>query len=148
MKCHIWPIFVKNPKKWKLNKYDFLASKTTLSGIIYIKTTFKFGSRPKPKKSKKPNLKPKPKLKKRQKRIVEGTEQITKFFFWTFFWNQTFLNKTNEVKFWLTIYSYSDVSMIMVIIIKKNKYLKKHNLLLRNSIICISYFDIYVLTEL
>ena len=35
------------------------------------------------------------------------------------------LNKTNEVKFWLTIYSYFDVSMIMVIIIKKNKYLKK-----------------------
>jgi hypothetical protein len=35
------------------------------------------------------------------------------------------LNKTNEVKFWLTIYSYRDVSMIMVIIIKKNKYLKK-----------------------
>ena len=32
------------------------------------------------------------------------------------------LNKTNEVKFW---YSYFDVSMIMVIIIKKNKYLKK-----------------------
>jgi len=35
------------------------------------------------------------------------------------------LNRTNEVKFWLTIYSYFDVSMIMVIIIKKNKYLKK-----------------------
>jgi hypothetical protein len=35
------------------------------------------------------------------------------------------LNKTNEVKFWLTIYSYFDVSMIMVIIIKKNKYPKK-----------------------
>jgi len=35
------------------------------------------------------------------------------------------LNKTNEVKFWLTIYSYFDVSLIMVIIIKKNKYLKK-----------------------
>jgi len=35
------------------------------------------------------------------------------------------LNKTNEVKFWLTIYSYFDVSMIMVIIIKKNTYLKK-----------------------
>ncbi len=35
------------------------------------------------------------------------------------------LNKTNEVKFLLTIYSYFDVSMIMVIIIKKNKYLKK-----------------------
>jgi hypothetical protein len=35
------------------------------------------------------------------------------------------LNKTNEVKFWLTIYSYFDVSMIMVIVIKKNKYLKK-----------------------
>ena len=35
------------------------------------------------------------------------------------------LNKTNEVKFWLTIYSYFDVSMIMAIIIKKNKYLKK-----------------------
>ncbi len=35
------------------------------------------------------------------------------------------LNKTNIVKFWLTIYSYFDVSMIMVIIIKKNKYLKK-----------------------
>jgi hypothetical protein len=34
-------------------------------------------------------------------------------------------NKTNEVKFWLTIYSYFDVSMIVVIIIKKNKYLKK-----------------------
>ena len=34
-------------------------------------------------------------------------------------------NKTNEVKFWLTIYSYFDVSMIMVIINKKNKYLKK-----------------------
>jgi len=34
-------------------------------------------------------------------------------------------NKTNEVKFWLTVYSYFDVSMIMVIIIKKNKYLKK-----------------------
>jgi len=34
------------------------------------------------------------------------------------------LNKTSEVKFWLTIYSYF-VSMIMVIIIKKNKYLKK-----------------------
>jgi hypothetical protein len=32
------------------------------------------------------------------------------------------LNKTNEVKFWLTIYSYFDVSLIMVIIIKKNKY--------------------------
>jgi hypothetical protein len=32
------------------------------------------------------------------------------------------LNKANEVKFWLTIYSYFDVSMIMVIIIKKNKY--------------------------
>jgi hypothetical protein len=30
------------------------------------------------------------------------------------------LNKTNEVKFWLTIYSYFDVSMIMVIIIRKN----------------------------
>jgi len=30
-------------------------------------------------------------------------------------------NKANEVKFWLTIYSYFDVSMIMVIIIKKNK---------------------------
>jgi len=29
------------------------------------------------------------------------------------------LNKTNEVIFWLTIYSYFDVSMIMVIIIKK-----------------------------
>ncbi len=29
------------------------------------------------------------------------------------------LNKTNEVKFWLTIYSYFDVSMIMAIIIKK-----------------------------
>jgi hypothetical protein len=37
----------------------------------------------------------------------------------------TELNKTNEVKFWLTIFSYFDVSMIMVIIIKKNKYLKK-----------------------
>ncbi len=36
------------------------------------------------------------------------------------------LNKTNEVNFWLTIYSYFDVSMIMVIIIKKNKYLKSH----------------------
>jgi len=36
-----------------------------------------------------------------------------------------FFNKTNEVKFWLTIYSYFDVSMIMVIITKKNKYLKK-----------------------
>jgi hypothetical protein len=35
------------------------------------------------------------------------------------------LNETNEVKFLLTIYSYFDVSMIMVIIIKKNKYLKK-----------------------
>jgi len=35
------------------------------------------------------------------------------------------LNKTNEAKFWLTIYSYFDLSMIMVIIIKKNKYLKK-----------------------
>ena len=35
------------------------------------------------------------------------------------------LNKTNEVKFLLTIYSYFDVSMIMVIIINKNKYLKK-----------------------
>jgi len=35
------------------------------------------------------------------------------------------LNKTNEVKFWLTIYFYFDVSMIMVVIIKKNKYLKK-----------------------
>ena len=35
------------------------------------------------------------------------------------------LNKTNKVKFWLTFYSYFDVSMIMVIIIKKNKYLKK-----------------------
>ncbi len=35
------------------------------------------------------------------------------------------LNKTNEVKFWLKIYSYFDVSMIMVIIIKKNKYPKK-----------------------
>jgi len=35
------------------------------------------------------------------------------------------LNKTNEVKLWLTINSYFDVSMIMVIIIKKNKYLKK-----------------------
>ncbi len=34
-------------------------------------------------------------------------------------------NKTNEVKFWLTIYFYFDVSMIMVIITKKNKYLKK-----------------------
>ncbi len=34
--------------------------------------------------------------------------------------------RTNEVKFWLTIYSYFDVSMIMVIIIKKNKYLKKY----------------------
>jgi len=34
------------------------------------------------------------------------------------------MNKTNEVKFWLTIYSCFDVSMIMVIIIKKNKYLK------------------------
>ncbi len=32
------------------------------------------------------------------------------------------VNKTNEVKFWLTIYSYFDVS---VMIIKKNKYLKK-----------------------
>ncbi len=32
------------------------------------------------------------------------------------------LNKTNEVKFWLTIYSYFDVSMKMVTIIKKNKY--------------------------
>ena len=29
-------------------------------------------------------------------------------------------DKTNEVKFWLTIYSYFDVSMIMVIIINKN----------------------------
>ena len=35
------------------------------------------------------------------------------------------LNKTNEVKFGLTIYSYFDVSMIMLIIIKKNKCLKK-----------------------
>jgi hypothetical protein len=35
------------------------------------------------------------------------------------------LFKTNEVKFWLTIYSYFDASMILVIIIKKNKYLKK-----------------------
>jgi len=35
------------------------------------------------------------------------------------------LNKTNEMNFWLTIYSYFDVSMIMVIIIKKNRYLKK-----------------------
>ena len=35
------------------------------------------------------------------------------------------LNKTNEVKFWLTIYSYFDVSVIMVIIIKNNKYQKK-----------------------
>jgi hypothetical protein len=31
------------------------------------------------------------------------------------------LNKTNKVKFWLAIYSYFGVSMIMVIIIKKNK---------------------------
>ena len=47
------------------------------------------------------------------------------------------LNKTNEVKFWLTIYSYFDVSMIMVIIIEKNKYLKKSYkiMLLRNDII-------------
>jgi len=35
------------------------------------------------------------------------------------------LNKTNGVKFWFAIYSCFDVSMIMVIIIKKNKYLKK-----------------------
>ncbi len=39
------------------------------------------------------------------------------------------MNKTNEVKFWLTIYSYFDVSMIMVIIIKKNKYLKKSHVI-------------------
>ena len=30
------------------------------------------------------------------------------------------LNKTNEVKVWLSIYSYFDVTIIMVIIIKKN----------------------------
>jgi len=35
------------------------------------------------------------------------------------------LNKTIDVKFWLTIYFYFDVSMTMAIIIKKNKYLKK-----------------------
>ena len=34
------------------------------------------------------------------------------------------LNETNEVKFLLTIHSYFDVSMIMVIIVKK-KYLKE-----------------------
>jgi len=41
------------------------------------------------------------------------------------------LNKTNEVKFWLTIYSYFDVSMIMVIIIKMTMII----MLLRNNII-------------
>ena len=52
-----------------------------------------------------------------QKRICELKNDVFQCFF--FFVE---LNKTNEVKFW---YSYFDVSMIMVIIIKKNKYLKK-----------------------
>jgi len=44
------------------------------------------------------------------------------------------LSKTNEVKFWLTIYSYFDVSMIMVIIIKKNKYLKKSQKIIKQNL--------------
>jgi len=50
-------------------------------------------------------------------RHIENFTSLTTLFF-------VELSKTNEVKFWLTIYSYFDVSMIMVIIIKKNKYLK------------------------
>ncbi len=47
------------------------------------------------------------------------------------------LNKTNEVKFGLTIYSYFDVSMIMFIIIKKNKCLKKSHTKLNEKILLI-----------
>jgi len=39
--------------------------------------------------------------------------------------SESLITTPNEVKFWLTIYSYFNVSMIMVIIIKKNKYVKK-----------------------
>ena len=48
-------------------------------------------------------------------------------------------NKTNEMKFWLTIYSYFDVLMIMVIInnydslSRKNKYLKKSHKILNKK---------------
>ena len=59
------------------------------------------------------------------------------------------LNKTNEVKVWLTIYSYFDASMIMVIIIKKKKLSKE---ITQNSNFknikklfnfCMIYLDIY-----
>jgi len=41
------------------------------------------------------------------------------------------IEKNKEMKFWLTIYSYFDVSMIMAIIIKKNKY-RNHTKLNKN----------------